>query len=82
VLFVRSVAGLRVAIDASAPSIAALFAAFARLSSSQEYVLAETFSDRIMLNIGVSVGVISEMLVVRLVSLILDRLSTAICYAI
>ena len=81
-LFVRSVAGLRVAIDASAPSTAALFAAFANESSSQEYVLAETFSDRIMLNIGVSVGVISEMLVVRLVSLILDRLSTAIRYAI
>ena len=81
-LFVRSVAGLRVAIDASAPSTAALSAAAESESSSQEYVRAETFSDRIRLNIGVSVGVISEMLFVRLVSLIPDRLSTAICYAI
>jgi len=82
VLLERSVALVRVAIDASAPSTFALSAAAARESSNQEKLRAETFSDRIRLNMGVSVGVISEMLFVRLVSLIPDRLSTAICYAI
>jgi hypothetical protein len=57
---VLSVAFDKVAIDASSPSTALLSAAAANESSSQENVRAETFSERIMLKKGVSVGVMSE----------------------
>lgn len=75
----RCVAGDKVAKDASAPSTILLSAAAARESSKKLNVLAETFSDLIMLKNGVSVGVISEIHCVHLSSLNLGRLSSAIC---
>ena len=74
----RIVVGESVAIDASAPSIAALTAALARLSSCHSKTRACVFSDFIRVDMGVSVGVMSVMHCVRLSSLILDRPRAAI----
>ena len=59
-LFVRSVASVNVAIDASAPSTTALTAESANESSRNEKVLADTFSS---LNIAIQGVANGEMLV-------------------